>query len=240
MSPAPPSPIFDGSSPTTAGGKTELDAIVARLQDSPTGDSVKGDCDPKLLALDICEVLVAVLRANVKDPDILTVALRALQHLAAASACKGPQKVSNAGAVSEAVAAMMNHESNLLLQQVGCHLIELVAFAGPKLRAKTIKEGGVDAATKALKMHKSAAAVQSAALAALQAMGEEGIDCSRRFAECDGVGALVLSLTEHKNDPQVMYWGRLLFRTLSASDTELRSQVQNKMHWQGVDLNLEE
>ncbi len=37
----------------------------------------------------------------------------------------------------------------------------------------------------------------------------------------------------------MQYWGGLLIRSLGAADHELRSEVQRKLHWQGVELDLE-
>lgn len=253
LPPAPP-PAQRGDVAAAKGGElkeaiqmlatdpSDRDQCLARCAVIEAATLKRSSCHGKVLALGGPAGLVGAMRAHPKDEEVQAVAARALQHLASATTLQGASKVAEAGACAVVTAAMDRFPNHALVQQVACGVLELVAFGGVEPRARAIKEGAVEAVTKALKAHRTSANIQLAALAALQAFasGDEVLDCGKRFSDTGGVHGLIASLGDHKEDAWVQYWGNCFIRSLGAKNPELRTEIQRQCHWKNITLDLED
>lgn len=175
------------------------------------------------------------LRANVAAVQIP--ALKILQHLAASP--EGADQLAELGACSACVAAMKAHKDDALLQQVACHALEILSFASDVARDKAVEDSAIEAALQVLKLHQKHAKVQQSALAALQAMVSQGAETQKRMGDAGGIPATVATLSVHKTNQSVQYWGRLLLMALCSGNRDLRLETVRKLHWQGMEVDLE-
>lgn len=189
------------------------------------------------------EALVAAMAAHRGAADIQVVACHALQHLAAAASCNGAMTVAEAGGIEAMLlAAGSAHAHDPLVIQAVAHALELVAFGGPLPRQRAVSNGAVEVLVSALKVHRGAVEdLQQAVLAALQTIVVRNPDCQQveRFAAADGIQRIVTCLGEHRADTQVQYWGRLLLHDVCTENRDLRTEALRKLHYQGVELELD-
>merc|ERR1712217_622319 len=130
------------------------------------------------------------------------------------------------------------HQQDVLVQQVACHALELIAFGSPDGRAAAITDGAVEAELKIIKTHRKSTDVLLSALAALQALIDDQ-DCQRQMQKLGGVGSIVAALGDNREDPQIQYWGKLLLQGVANANTELRTEIVRKCHFQGIDLGIQ-
>merc|ERR1712151_1426358 len=118
-----------------------------------------------------------------------------------------------AGACAAARFAMDAHPQDVLVQQVACHALELIAFGSLDGRAAAITDGAVEAELKIIKTHRKSTDALLSALAALQALIDDQ-DCQRQMQKLGGVGSIVAALGDHREDPQIQYWGNCCCKAL--------------------------
>eukprot|EP00929_Paragymnodinium_shiwhaense_P055562 TRINITY_DN27838_c0_g1_i1.p1 TRINITY_DN27838_c0_g1~~TRINITY_DN27838_c0_g1_i1.p1 ORF type:complete len:299 (-),score=105.05 TRINITY_DN27838_c0_g1_i1:106-1002(-) len=196
-----------------------------------------GNMQAKLLAGSGAKSLLETMTAQLANADVQVASLKTVQHLAASP--EGADAMASLDACGTCVAAMKAHNEQALLQQVACHALEILAFASDSAKEKAVASSAVEAILQVLRYHKKHVKVQQAALAALQALVCGSPGTQKRMADAGGIPAAVTTLVEHKKNQSVQYWGRLLLVALCAGNKELRLETVRKLHWQGMEIDLE-
>lgn len=194
-------------------------------------------CQRRAFKADGAKVLVSSMQAHLKDCEVQVLACRVLQHLASLASLDGPAVLAEAGACAAVRAAMDAHAEDAEVQQAACHAVELMAFGGERPRAQAVAAGCPEGALKALKAFRQSLVVQQASLAALQAQVEDA-GCREVLAKAGPVGSIINSVAEHKNDQEVLSWGKCLLKELCNQSDELRSDIIRKCHYQKIDLDF--
>merc|ERR1712014_524657 len=168
-------------------------------------------------------------RAHSKSLEIQMIACRALQHLSTSP--EGAAQVAEAGGCKACVDIMSARPEDALVQQLACHALELIAFGGSEPRLRAISDGAAEVPVQVLKLHRASPLAQQAALAALQAILEEGGASQQIVADAGGLQAAVNTVSDHKGDANIQYWGRLLIQSLCIGNNDLRAEASRKLHY---------
>eukprot|EP00933_Yihiella_yeosuensis_P037163 TRINITY_DN31049_c0_g1_i1.p1 TRINITY_DN31049_c0_g1~~TRINITY_DN31049_c0_g1_i1.p1 ORF type:complete len:297 (-),score=88.05 TRINITY_DN31049_c0_g1_i1:89-913(-) len=239
----------DEANPETAPSKRDdLEQVLKSLEAEPDRESCleglrtleaatlkSSSCHQRILKAEGAKVLVALMALYLQDSEVQIVASNILQHLASSATADGAVLIAQAGGCAAACSAMDSHPEVAAVQQAACHAVELIAFAGPELRAQVLADGCAEAVIQALKKFRGNSAVTQACLAALQPLAEDK-ECQARLEKVGGMAAIISALADTKENAQVMYWGQIVMEGMCAGNSELRQEAIRKCHFQKIEL----
>lgn len=207
-----------------------LEAAAARSQSA--------QC--RMLTIGAAQVVVDAMRAHGGVVEVQLLSCLVLQHLASNISMGGALRISEARGCEAITIAMNANSGNALLAQAGAQTLELIAFASPETRQRAVEDGALEALLSVLKVHRHSVDAQQAALAALQTLVERNPDCQQveRVAAAEGIALIITTLSDHRAERQVQYWGRLLLQNICLGNRDLKAEAVRKLHYQGIEMEL--